>query len=327
MKTEILRVLQNNKSTYISGEELSKKLNVSRTAIWKTINQLRSEGYEIDSSPHKGYQLVKQTCDLNQSELEIALSPFDLISNIVYLPVVDSTNRYAKQLGNESGFEPSLIIAERQTEGRGRLGREWYSEDKSGIWMSLLLKPDIQPTLAARITLMAAAAISCAIDDVTGLETQIKWPNDIVINGKKVCGILTEMSAELNHINYLILGIGINVNQSQFDEDIMSKATSLYSISNQRYNRLDIVVNFIEHFSYYYKRLIEQTDFSEVIQINREKSATLNKEVDILTIQQKRRVYAKDIDLDGNLIIINECDKEEAIYFGEVSVRGINGYI
>jgi len=174
---------------------------------------------------------------------------------------------------------------------------------------------------------MAAAAISCAIDDVTGLETQIKWPNDIVINGKKVCGILTEMSAELNHINYLILGIGINVNQSQFDEDIMSKATSLYSISNQRYNRLDIVVNFIEHFSYYYKRLIEQTDFSEVIQINREKSATLNKEVDILTIQQKRRVYAKDIDLDGNLIIINECDKEEAIYFGEVSVRGINGYI
>jgi BirA family biotin operon repressor/biotin-[acetyl-CoA-carboxylase] ligase len=276
MKTEILKVLHNNRSSYISGEELSKKLNVSRTAIWKTINQLRSEGYEIDSSPHKGYQLVNQTCDLNQSELEIALGSSDLISKIVYLTTVDSTNHYAKQLGNESVFEPSLIIAEEQTRGRGRLGREWSSEDKSGIWMSLLLKPDIQPTLAARITLMAAAAISSAIDDITGLETKIKWPNDIVIEGKKVCGILTEMSAELNHINYLVLGIGVNVNQSHFNEEITSKATSLYNVSEVRYNRLDIVVSFMKHFSYYYKRLIEQADFSEVIQMNRKKSITLN---------------------------------------------------
>lgn len=327
MKTEILKVLQNNRASYISGEDLSKKLNVSRTAIWKNINQLRSEGYSIESFPHKGYMLVDQTCDLNQSELNIALASFDLIKNVIYLDSVDSTNKYAKAIGNEVTFEPSLIIADEQTNGRGRLGRDWDSKHQSGIWMSLLLKPTIEPALAARMTLMGAAAISKAIDEVTGLTTQIKWPNDVIIDKKKVCGILTEMSAELNHINYLVLGIGINVNHEDFDNTILDKATSLFKVSGERHNRLEIVVKFVEIFEKYYKAFTEKMDYKEVIEVNRKKSATIGQDVDILMHNSKRRVFAKDIDEEGNLIIINEKSEEENVYFGEVSVRGINGYI
>lgn len=327
MKTDIIKILQAHKGEYISGEEISNKMDVSRTAVWKNIKQLRNEGYEIDSSPHKGYRLIAQTCDLNQSELEIALSKIDYIDHITYLESVDSTNKYAKDLGNKGNFGQSLIIAEEQTLGRGRLGRDWSSQPQSGIWMSLLLKPEIQPTLAARITLVAAAAVSEAIDSVTGLETRIKWPNDIILNQKKVCGILTEMSAELNHINYLVLGIGINVNQTDFSEELMDKATSLRAVGGHIYNRRELVVKFLEAFDQYYHKLILSNDFQSVVDYVIKKSATLDQPVDVITGGQTRRVFAKTIDESGNLIIINENDEEEAIYFGEVSVRGINGYV
>ena len=326
MKTEIIKILQLNREHYISGEEISKTMNVSRTAIWKVINQLRNEGYDIESSPNKGYRLVAQTCDLNQSELEIAMQPFELIEEVLYLETVDSTNKYAKDIGNKGNFRQLLIIAERQTLGRGRLGRQWESEDHSGIWMSLLLKPDIQPTLASRLTLLAAVAVSAAIDDVTGLETKIKWPNDIIIENKKVCGILTEMSAELNHINYLVLGIGINVSQMDFPDEIADKATSLKRVTDTLYNRREIVVSFIKIFEDYYQKLILSNDFQSVVDYVIKKSATLNKEVDVITSGNSRRVFAKTIDESGNLIIVNENGEDEAIYFGEVSVRGINGY-
>jgi BirA family biotin operon repressor/biotin-[acetyl-CoA-carboxylase] ligase len=327
MKTEIIKMLQTHRHDYISGEEISKKMNVSRTAVWKIINQLRQEGYDIESSPHKGYRLVAQSCDLNQSELEIALADNAVIDRVVYLQTVDSTNRYAKELGHQGPFESTLVVAETQTLGRGRLGRTWTSGEKQGIWMSLLLKPSIQPALAARITLLAAAAVSEAVDSVTALETCIKWPNDIILDHRKVCGILTEMSAELNHINYLVLGIGINVNQTEFPDELLDKATSLKNVGKQDYNRLEIVVKFIEIFSRYYRQLTVENDFSAVIDYVVRKSATLDREVDISSGAEKRRVYAKTIDGNGNLIVINESGEEEAVYFGEVSVRGINGYI
>ncbi|MBS7528800.1 biotin--[acetyl-CoA-carboxylase] ligase [Fusibacter paucivorans] len=327
MRTEIIKMLQTHRHDYISGEEISKIMNVSRTAVWKIINQLRQEGYDIESSPHKGYRLVSQSCDLNQSELEIALSGNDVIKRVVYLQSIDSTNKYAKELGHQENFESTLVIAETQTLGRGRLGRTWASGEKQGIWMSLLLKPTIQPTLAARMTLLAAAAVSEAIDAATGLCTFIKWPNDIILDDKKVCGILTEMSAELNHINYLVLGIGINVNQIEFPAEIQEKATSLKNVGGQDYNRLEIVVKFIEIFSKYYRLLIEENDFGTVIEYVVRKSATLDREVDVTAGANKRRVFAKDIDENGNLIVINESGEEEAIFYGEVSVRGINGYV
>ncbi|MBF4695596.1 biotin--[acetyl-CoA-carboxylase] ligase [Fusibacter ferrireducens] len=328
MKAEIMSLLRAKQGEYVSGEEISKQLNVSRTSVWKYINMLRSEGYEISSVTNKGYRLVSDVKELNEVELKYALKECSLVQECFFFDTIDSTNQKAKSIGNGLEFQQCLIVSNEQTKGRGRLGRQWDSEKGAGIWMSLLLKPDFAPDLASRITLMAAAAMSEAIEIETGIETAIKWPNDIVVNGKKVCGILTELNAELNHINYLVLGIGVNVNTRQFDAEIQEKATSLsLELNNQWINRLNIIKLFVEKFEIYYNQFVNENDFRPVIEYNRRKSITLNKDVEIISGNTRKKAFALDIDMDGNLIVKNSDGSNEAIYYGEVSVRGINGYV
>ena len=328
MKAEIIRLLREKQGEYVSGEDISKQLNVSRTAVWKSINTLRNEGYEILSVTNKGYRLVSEIKELNEVELKYALKDYDLVQECFFFDSIDSTNQKAKSIGNKLEFPQCLIVSDEQSNGRGRLGRQWNSEKGTGIWMSLLLKPDFTPDLASRITLMAAAAMSDAIETETGIETAIKWPNDIVVNGKKVCGILTELNAELNHINYLVLGIGVNVNTRNFEVEIRDKATSLsIEKKNKWINRLNIIKLFVEKFEIYYNQLVNENDFRPVIEYNRRKSITLNKDVEIISGNVKKIAFALDIDMDGNLIVKNSDGTNEAIYYGEVSVRGVNGYV
>ncbi len=328
VKAEIIKLLRAQQGEYVSGEEISKLLKVSRTAVWKNINALRNEGYEILSVTNKGYQLVSESKGLNEVELKYELRQSNLIQDIQFYDSIDSTNQKAKQIGNQGNFSQTLIVSDEQTVGRGRLGRNWSSEKGTGVWMSLLLKPEFAPDLASRITLMAAAAVSEAIEDETGLTTSIKWPNDIIVNGKKVCGILTELNAELNHINYLVLGIGINVNNRIFEAELLDKATSLSLEQNNTWiNRLKIIKLFVEHFEMYYNQFVKENDFRPVIEYNRKKSITLNKEVEIISGNIHKRAFALDIDMDGNLVVKNSDGSNEAIYYGEVSVRGINGYV
>lgn len=332
MKKKILDALLDSGDTYLSGEQISQLFGVSRTAIWKHIKQLRSEGYEIESVTNKGYRLISMPTNYNGISIERALKQNQtmtrFIKEVLYFDSVDSTNQVAKQCGQTETFENTLIVADEQTAGKGRLGRRWESEKGKGIWMSLLLRPNISPENASYFTLIAATAMSRAIEEVVGLQTEIKWPNDIILDGKKVCGILTEMSAELNLIHYLVVGIGVNVSQTDFTGELTNKAVALKTFgSEEKLQRLNIIQIFVEYFEMYYNHFVEAGSLQNVIEYNRKHSATLNKKVVLIKREEKREVYAKDLDAFGRLIIINENNEEEVISSGEVSVRGLNGYL
>ncbi len=328
MKNKILKVLIDQKDGYISGENLSQIFGVSRTAIWKHIQTLKKEGYQIVSVTNKGYHLKRKSSDVDQIALEQITFNSGLIKQVVYLDQVDSTNMEAKRIAQTNQFNEALIVAREQVKGKGRMGRSWFSEKDSGIWMSLLLKPSLSPDMVSKVTLVAAAAASRAIEEETGLVTGIKWPNDIVINRKKVCGILAELSAELGHIHYLVVGVGINVNQSAFEDSIADKATSIVIENHGKpVNRLNIIKKFVEIFEMYYNQFVNEGLYDSVVEYNIKKSVTIGEKVNITTHDRTRMAFAKTIDEAGNLIVTNEDGADEAIFFGEVSVRGINGYV
>lgn len=329
MRKEILKTLMENTDKYISGEDLSQKFGVSRTAVWKAIKHLKEQGYEIESVSRKGYKLIHKTSDLNADELGIEIKSEHHGYNFVCKKSVDSTSTVLKKLASEGADEWTIVLSEEQREGRGRLGRQWISKEGEGIYMSLLLKPEIQPFHAAKITQIAASAITLAIREMTELPALIKWPNDIVVNGKKVCGILTEMSAELNQINYVILGIGINVNGETFDEEIIKKATSLKVELNKEspVDRKILIKYFYKYFDELYMEFLKDQSALSSIEICRKHSAIIGKQVQIIRRQESETVTILDITDDGELLVRHVDGKEEVIISGEVSIRRGNEYI
>ena len=210
MRDKIIKIILDNKDNFISGEELSKQLGISRAAVLKHINILREEGYNIESVNRKGYRLIGSNDDLlNPQNIYHNLKTDFIGKNIIHLETVDSTNDYLKKIANEVE-EGTVVISEEQTRGKGRWGRQWESEANEGIWMSIILKPEVEPVKAPFITLIAGAAIVKSLNNLK-VPAKIKWPNDIIINNKKISGILTELSAEIERINYVVVGIGMNV--------------------------------------------------------------------------------------------------------------------
>ncbi len=226
MEQEILRLLKQEKD-FISGAEMGKRLGVSRNAVWKTIQKLRSLGYHIESVKHKGYHLLYSPMLYHETELKSNINTHFIGNEIVFLEETDSTNTQAKKFAQAGKKEGLVVVAERQTNGRGRRARQWISPQDTGIWMSILLCPNIEPMQTPMLTLLAAIAVCRAIRRVTALPAMIKWPNDLFINNKKVCGILTELSGELETIHSVVIGIGINVNMETFPNDLKETATSL----------------------------------------------------------------------------------------------------
>ena len=208
MKTKILRQLRTT-NEYVSGQMLCDELGVSRTAVWKAINQLKEEGYTIEAVQNKGYKITGYPDILTAEEIESQLNPGDTVKKVVYAPEIDSTNNEVRRMAEQGAPEGTLVVAENQTAGKGRRGRRWDSPKGSGIWYSFLLRPEFAPEHASMLTLLAAMAVQNSVKEVTGLDGLIKWPNDIVVNGKKVCGILTEMSTEEDAIRYVVVGIGM----------------------------------------------------------------------------------------------------------------------
>ncbi|PHV71211.1 biotin--[acetyl-CoA-carboxylase] ligase [Sporanaerobium hydrogeniformans] len=325
MVNEVLTLLKNAED-YLSGEEMSKVLGVTRASIWKTINKLKEQGYTIESSTRKGYRIKEVPNIITKSEVLEELHTQLLGREIVYYEEISSTNEEAKQLAREGCQEGLVVIADQQLLGKGRLGRNWSSPAGTGIWMSLVLRPPILPLQASTLTLVAGLSLCEAIEAVTGLEARIKWPNDIVVNGKKVCGILTEMSAELEGIKYVILGIGINVNTPHFPEDL-PYASSLYLEGKQQYIRKDILKEFLMRFEKDYFTYLEVPTFQNFIQRYEAKCITLNKKVKILASSQEYVAYAKAITEEGMLKVVTEQGEEKIILAGEVSVRGLYGYV
>ena len=325
MREKILEVILDNEKEFISGEELSKKLGISRTAIWKHIRILRSQGYNIESVNKKGYRLVDEPTDLlNPQNIYRNLKTKFIGKNVLHFETIDSTNDYAKKIGNELR-DGSVIISEEQTKGKGRLGRVWESKAGEGIWISIILKPNIIPNKAPFITLIAGASIVKALN-ILGVDAKIKWPNDITINNKKLSGILTELSAEIERVNYIVVGIGMNVKDTDFEEELQDKATSLYK-ENYNVSRIDIVKEILCQFEKLYLDYIEKDDKKEVLDICRQYSAIINKEIYVIKNDQKELVDCIGINEEGNLIIKNKDGNLEEIMSGEVSIRGVKGYV
>jgi len=329
MKEKILHELKSNSGQYISGEEISNRLQVSRTAIWKYINQLKELGYIIESQTKKGYRLMESPDSLLPQEIEELLKTRCIGRNLKYLEQVDSTNLYAKRLA-EDGFEDgTVIIADEQLKGKGRLGREWMSPKGKGIWMTIMLKPKINTSEAAKITLLTACAVCLAIEQVGGIQPRIKWPNDIVLNGKKLCGILTEMSVEQDEINYVIVGIGINVNlESQdFPEGLQAMATSIRIEKGSSVIRQELAAAIINNFENYYEPFTKTGSIKDHIEQYKAKSAVLGSEVMVKSSSFQMKGIVVDITEEGQLLLMQEDGTIKEIISGEVSVRGLKGYI
>lgn len=325
MKDQVLAFLKEQEK-YRSGEEISQKIGVTRAAVWKAIKKLQAEGYEIESSTKKGYKLLTAPNVITPSEIKHELQTESLGQVIWYKEEVDSTNNQAKILARQGAEEGLLVIAERQTEGKGRLGRSWQSPAGTGIWMSLILRPTILPRYASQLTLLAGLSMCEVIREVTGLDAQIKWPNDIVVHGKKVCGILAEMSAEMEGVNYIVIGIGVNVNSGYFPETL-PHASSLAIQGKREYSRKGIIKKFLEIFEVDYKKYKKHNDLSEIMVRYKNNCITLDRKVKLLMGGETIFAEATDISDEGELIVTLEDGTRKVVASGEVSVRGVYDYI
>ena len=326
MKDKVLEILKENKE-YISGEKISNILDVSRTAVWKNINSLKEDGYEIDSVSRKGYKLISSPDLLSYQEIEPYLNTKFIGRNIQYFDTIDSTNKKTKEIAEES-TDGTVIISEEQTLGRGRLGRNWSSPKGKSLLISILLKPNIEPSKVSNITLVGAVALIKTLEDFD-IQGLIKWPNDIIINGKKIAGILTELSAEINQVNYVVMGIGVNLytNEEEFPEDIRHKAGSILSETGKTINRKKFTGKFLNCFEKYYQEYFLGNNFDEIIKISKERSILMGKEVKIVGRDYSYEAKVLNITEKGHLLIEKKDGSKEEIYSGEVSVRGKNGYI
>ncbi len=334
MKDIILKKLKESKEDYISGEELSSILGVSRTAVWKCINELKKEGYVIDSSSKKGYKLCYVPDIINPWEIKEGLDTKIIGRSVHCFSEVDSTNNYAKMLAQKGCEDGTVILAERQTQGRGRLGRSWDSMDKKGIWMTVVLRPAVGLEDVQIITLAASVAVASALKKAMDIDAGIKWPNDIVLDGKKVCGILTEMSMEMERINFLILGIGMNFGhvESDFPEEIRDRATSLglylkgkKGLDISGFRRSHLVRVILSELEEVYDK-INKGKATAVIEEWKKYSVTLGKEVLIKYREEQYTGIAEDIDQNGRLIVKQDDGTIREVLSGEVSVRGLLGY-
>ncbi len=325
MKAEILKMLR-EADGYVSGQEMCNKFGVSRTAVWKVINQLKETGYEIESAQNKGYRLLSVPDVINKVELDSIRNTEWAGHETFYYDTLDSTNTKAKELAENGRPSGTFVVAEQQTAGRGRRGRGWVSPRGTDIYMTLMLKPEINPGNASMLTLVSAMAVCNAVQNVTNEQAQIKWPNDVVMNGKKICGILTEMSAQFDYINHIVIGIGINVHNEQFPEEIRNTASSLLLECGKHFHRAALIEGFLEEFERLYGIYLETEDMTG-----------LQKEYDRLLVNKGRQVYVLDpkepfegkamgITKKGELIV-DTWESRKLVSSGEVSVRGIYGYV
>lgn len=325
MKTELLTALREAED-YVSGQALCQQFGVSRTAVWKAVNQLKEAGYEIEAVQNKGYKLLSVPDHLSENELKSIRKTAWAGQEIFYFPVIDSTNTKAKQLAEEGHPTGTLVVADKQESGKGRRGRSWDSPSGVGIFMTLMLKPEIHPDNASMLTLVTALAVSKAISVQTGRPTGIKWPNDIVMNGRKICGILTEMSAQFDYINHIVIGIGINVHNETFPEEISHMATSLLMETGEHFNRAALIEEILEQFEKYYAVYLETENLAGLVKEYNSNLVNLNQSVKVLDPKEPFEGKAMGITPRGELMV-DTWEGRKLVSSGEVSVRGIYGYV
>lgn len=323
VKDKTLSVLENNKGDYISGAELAKKLSVSRNAIWKAIKSLQNEGYNIYAVTNKGYCLSTDTDILSSQSISKYLNKYNNNFNINVYKTINSTNSAVKELAINSEKEGTVIISEEQTEGRGRFGRKFHSPKGTGIYMSILLRPQMHASKAFLITAATAVAVAEAIETVSDKKAKIKWVNDIYCDNKKVCGILTEASFDFESgiTDYAVLGIGINVKTPKegFSEEIKDIATAIFEYEDSPSTdiRSKLIAEILERFWDYYKH-IEDKSF---LKAYKTRSLLINNEVNIISNKSSEKASVLEIDDECRLKVKMEDGSIRFLSSGEVSIR------
>lgn len=316
----------------MSGQQLCDRLGVSRTAVWKVINQLKEEGYQIESVPSRGYRLAEAPADAySESEIVSRLHTKWAGKRLIFFESTGSTNPDAKRFAEEGAPHGTTVVADRQTAGRGRRGRSWESPAGTSIYFTIVIRPTFAPDKASMITLVMALSVAEAIHEVTGLDAGIKWPNDIVVNGKKVVGILTEMSMtpEMNEAQFLVAGVGVNVNQESaedFPEEIRKTATSLRIEYGQPVDRAALLERILARFETDYDTFVRKLDLSELKPRYESRLAGRNAGVRVLDPAGEYTGISRGITDTGELIVEREDKERVLVYAGEVSVRGLYGY-
>jgi len=314
----ILGLLVEGGSDFVSGEALSGKLGLSRTAVWKVVNALRRKGYRIEAVPSRGYRLLESPDRLTSLELLPLLETHDLGRTVHSFDEVDSTNAVAFRLALEGAEHGELVVAERQTGGRGRRGRSWSSPGGLNLYASFILRPELLPQRAPELTLVAAVAVAESVR-AAGAPADIKWPNDLVVGGRKICGILTELSADPDRVQFVVLGIGVNLNarREDFPPDVAEVATSLLELTGRPVPRAPFTAGLC-------RRLEEWLDvhgaegFRPVRERWRALAITLGQEVLVKAERREIRGVAVDVDEDGALRVRTEDGTEERILAGDV---------
>ena len=322
MRKTIVEMLKSAGENFISGESIAGKLGISRTAVWKHIQILREHGYEIISRERHGYKLKDAPDLLLPSEIQIGLDTQIIGKEMDYYPSVDSTNRVAKRLAYHGAPEGTIVVAEEQDGGKGRLDRNFYSPRGKGIWFSVVLRPNFLPKDAPKFTLLAAVAVAEAMTRFK-LRAQIKWPNDIMFKKRKIVGILTEMTGEIGKITYIVVGIGINVNISreEFPEEIRPVAASLSEMNGAPLSRVELFRAVLEEFDKLYIE-VNNSGFDRIIDRWKKYNVTLGKNVRVISASDGKSFTGKAIDLDANGALVVETEQGlQTVYAGDVSIR------
>jgi len=314
MKEKILEYL-NKEHDYLSGDQISSHLGISRQALWKHIQDLKDSGYDIVAVPHLGYRLESRPDRLFAFEVTRGLNTKFIGKKIHYFDYLASTMDLAMQLGMRGSAAGTLVLAESQTKGRGRLGRSWSSPKYKGLYLSLLLRPGILPAASPILTLLSAVSICEAIKKVTALEPQIKWPNDVLIHNKKVAGILTEMNAEADKVNFVVIGIGLNVNNDK--KSLVAQATSLKEQAGAALDRLILLQELLRRIENNYF-LLEDKGARFIIDKWRSLSLTLGRQVKVYCQHKHIEGSAVDIDEDGTLLIRKDSGIIQKVSSGDV---------
>ena len=320
MKNKILQLLK-EKNDFVSGQALCERFNVSRTAVWKAINSLKETGYVIESVTNKGYKLVSSPDIVNEAEIKSNLKTSLIGKEIIVLESVGSTNDYIKENAQKL-MDGTVVTTREQTKGKGRLGRVWKNKKDDDISFSFILRPELSPMEVSAITPLCGLAVAKGLNEYFDFDAKIKWPNDIIVGNKKICGMLTEMSCEFDRLEYLVVGIGVNVMSKAFPEEIAHKATSCVLQSDKEINKNQLLAVILKQ--------IEDILLGGNYRFNKENleeykayCATLGRKVTFTRRGESVEGVATDINNDGELVVTLPDNTTETVFSGEVTAQGI----
>ncbi len=315
----ILELFKNRPDHFLSGADVCRKLGISRTAVWKHISQLRDNGYEIEAIPSRGYRLLSLPDLLFPAEVTSGLQTRSVGCEVIYFDETDSTNAQARTLADTGAREGTVVIADSQNGGKGRLGRSWFSPSGVNLYLSVILRPPISPRFATQLTFLSAVAVAQAIEATGSFLPQLKWPNDVVLNGRKVAGLLNELNAETEQIHYLVLGIGVNLNMrtEQFPSDLRTPATSLLLEEGKTVSRLQFTQALLRSLDQLYSSYLS-TGFLPLKQEWESRCNMIDQWVEVDYQSHQRVGQVSGVDESGALLLSLPGGVTEKVLAGDV---------